>query len=101
MGRGVTYISDACILEAEPGRPSVEASLGYTYDHLRKQNSNSSKWPANNVYEYHLDSHTNSYLFLFLYLACSVVPLIKISERFNLRFKKTKKTLQICFKLLT
>lgn len=47
---------------------ALEASLGYTQDHLRKQNSNSPKWPANNVYEYHLDSYTNSYYFFILIL---------------------------------
>lgn len=101
---GVTNISDACILEAEPGRPSVEASLGYTQDHLRKQNSNSPKWPTNNMYEYHLDSYTNSHHFLFLYLACFVVyfwTTDKNIKRFNIKFlEKTKKTLQICLKLL-
>lgn len=72
----------------------MEASLGYTQDHLRKQNSNSPKWPANNVYEYHLDSYTHSYHFLFLYLACLVVYSWTTDKNIKdliLNFKKRQK----------
>lgn len=63
-GWGLAYICDPCILQAEAGRPRLVASLGYTQDHLRKQNLHSHKYPANKCM---------NIICIIKYLACLVV----------------------------
>lgn len=72
-GWGLAYICDPCILQAEAGRPRLVASLGYTQDHLGKQNPHSHKCP----------NKCMNIICIIKYLACLVVYFWVIDKKYQ------------------